>query len=75
MENIKFELSEVETQSAIDFMNEHKKTCPYSFKNGNLPTTGEHYYYKIVPGGLGLSIEIGCVYCGVRKNITDVSAW
>ena len=75
MENINFRLTENETQSAKDWMNEHKKTCSHSFQNGNLPATGEHYYYKIIPGGLGHCVSIGCLYCKVEKDITDFDCW
>lgn len=76
MERIKFELTEQETIDAHKWMEEHKKVCKYSFHNGNLPATGEHYYYKIIPGGLGPSVEIGCLYCKkAHKNITDVNCW
>lgn len=75
-EQITFQLTKNETKAALDFMNEHKKVCPHSFKNGNVPATGEHYYYRIVPGGLGLNVEIGCVFCkDAHKDITDVENW
>lgn len=70
-----FILTEQEEKSAKEWIEEHKKTCPYSFKNGNLPALGEHYYYKFIPGGLGNGVEIGCIYCKQRKDITDVSSW
>lgn len=71
-----FVLTDEENKAAHDFCTEHTKVCPYSFKNGNLPTTGEHYYFKIIPGGLGNSVEIGCIYCkDAHKDITDTSAW
>lgn len=76
MERLKFELDEQETQDAKDWIEEHRKVCPYSFKRGNLPATGEHFYYRITPGGLGLGIEVGCVYCKkARKDVTNVSNW
>lgn len=70
-----FDLNDEEEKEALAFMEEHKKVCPHSFANGNLPATGEHYYYKFIPGGLGASVLIGCVYCNVEKDITDVSCW
>lgn len=66
-----FTLSEQEEKDAKEWIEEHKRTCPYSFKNGNLPALGEHYYYKFIPNGLGHCVEIGCIYCKQGKNITD----
>lgn len=76
MENkLTFELSEKETQNAKEWIEEHKKTCPYSYKNENLPTLGEHYYYKFIPTGLGDCKIVGCIYCKVSKDITDIDNW
>ena len=75
MGNIKFELTEKETQDAKEWINEHRKICPHSFDNGNLPATGEHYYYKFIPGGLGHSVFVGCIYCDVCEDITDIDSW
>ena len=75
MENIKFELNDVETKNAHDWITEHRKTCPHSFKNNNLPATGEHFYFKIIPGGLGHTVKVGCLYCKVEEDITDISCW
>ena len=76
MERVKFELTEQETKDAIEFMKEHNKVCPHNFKNDNVPVSGEHYYYKIIPGGFGLNVEIGCIYCkDAHKNITDMDNW
>ena len=72
---MKFELTEQEEKNAKEWINQHKKVCPYSFKNNNLPATGEHYYYKFIPGGLGYSVSVGCIYCNKGKDITDVSNW
>ena len=72
---IKCELTDKECQEANNWIEKHKKKCPYSFKNGNLPATGEHYYYKFVPGGLGDAVYIGCIYCNVEKDITDINCW
>ncbi len=74
--NITFELNEVETQRAHDFMKKHSEICPVSWKNGNLPAAGEHYYYRILPTGLGCCVRIGCIYCkDVYEDITDIDSW
>ena len=70
-----FELSEKESKDANDWMEEHSKVCPVSYKNGNMPAAGEHYYFKIIPTGLGPCTEVGCIYCKVKKNITDYDMW
>lgn len=76
MKTIKFELSEVESQRALDWMEEHSKVCPVSFEKGNLPAAGEHYYYRILPTGLGCCVSIGCIYCkDAHKDITDFDNW
>ena len=75
METITFRLTDTETQSAKEWMNEHKKVCTHSFQNENLPATGEHYYYKIIPSGIGHCVSIGCLYCNVEKDITDIAYW
>lgn len=72
---MKFELNENEVKEAKEWIKEHSKTCPYSFEYDNLPATGEHYYYKFVPGGLGCGVFVGCLYCNVEKDITDISNW
>ena len=75
MENIKFELNEVETQRVHDWIDKHRKVCPHSFKRNNLPSTGEHFYFKIVPGGLGIGVCVGCLYCKVEHDVTDIDSW
>lgn len=72
---VKFELNEVEEERAKNWIEEHKKVCPHSFKNNNLPTLGEHYYYKFIPNGLGHSVSVGCIYCDVNEDITDIDSW
>lgn len=72
---VKFELNEVEEERANKWIEEHKKMCPRSFKNNNLPTLGDHYYYKFIPNGLGNSVSVGCIYCDVEGDITDIDSW
>lgn len=70
-----FKLTDKEQQSAEDWIAEHKKTCPHTYKKNNLPTLGEHYYYKFIPNGLGNLVSIGCIYCEESKDITDTENW
>ena len=74
-DNIEFKLNDVESQRARDFINEHRKTCHHSFRNNNLPATGEHFYFKIVPGGLGIGVCVGCLYCKIEQDVTDIDSW
>lgn len=71
----RFELTPIEETRAKEWIDEHKKVCPHSFKNNNLPTLGEHYYYKFIPNGLGHSVFVGCIYCKEEKDITDIDNW
>ena len=72
----KFELNENETIEANEWIEEHSKVCPVSFAKGNLPTAGEHYYFKFIPHGLGTTCRVGCLYCkDASKDITDISNW
>lgn len=73
--NLTFELDEVETQRAREWMKEHSEICPVSFKNGNMPAAGEHYYFKFLPTGLGTCTTVGCIYCKVSKDITNIDNW
>ena len=70
-----FQLDEQEEAEAKAWIEEHNKTCPRSFKNRNLPATGEHYYYKFIPGGLGNSVIVGCIYCNESKDVTNTGNW
>lgn len=72
---MEFKLTDIEKEYANNWIEKHKKTCPYSFKNYNLPTTGEHYYYKFIPGGLGYHVLVGCIYCNKEKDVTDTTYW
>lgn len=74
--NKRFELDDVETQSAKDFIKEHdhseefKKMGKFCFS-----TLGQQFTYKITPGGLGNSIEIICNHCKEHKSITNIDNW
>ena len=56
-------------------MKEHSEICPVSFKNGNMPAAGEHYYFEFLPTGLGTCTTVGCIYCKVSKDITNIDNW
>ena len=74
--NKRFELDDVETQSAKDFIKEHdhseefKKMGKFCFS-----TLGQQFTYKITPGGLGNSVEITCNHCKEHKSITNIDNW
>lgn len=72
---VHFELTDIEENDAKQWIKEHSEVCPHSYKNNNIPTLGDHYYYKFIPNGLGRSVSVGCIYCKVEKDVTDVSNW
>jgi len=74
--NKRFELDDVETQSAKDFIKEHdhreefRKMGKFCFS-----TLGHQFTYKITPGGLGNEVEIKCNHCDKSINITNTENW
>lgn len=74
--NKRFELDDVETARAKEFIKEHKhfdefrKTGKFGFS-----TLGQQFTYEITPGGLGNSVEIICNHCKEHKNITNTDNW
>ena len=76
MDNINFELDEVESQRAADFITQHNHQKELK-REGKLAftTLGMQFSYIITPGGLGNDVIIKCNYCGVEKNITNVDSW
>lgn len=74
--NMRFELDEVETSRAKEFIKEHnhieefRKMGKFGFS-----TLGQQFTYKITPGGLGNSTEIICNYCKEQKGITNIDNW
>ena len=74
--NMRFELDEVETSRAKEFIKEHnhieefKKMGKFGFS-----TLGQQFTYKITPGGLGNSTEIICNHCKEHKSITNIDNW
>ena len=74
--NKRFELDEVETQNAKDFIKEHDHSEEFR-KIGKFcfSTLGQQFTYKITPGGLGNSVEIICNHCKEHKSITNIDNW
>ena len=74
--NKRFELDDVETQSAKDFIKEHDHSEEFR-KMGKFcfSTLGQQFTYKITPGGLGNSVEIICNHCKEHKSITNIDNW
>lgn len=74
--NKRFELDDVETQSAKDFIKEHDHSEEFR-KMGKFcfSTLGQQFTYKITPGGLGNSVEIICNHCKEQKGITNIDNW
>jgi hypothetical protein len=74
--NKRFELDDVETQSAKDFIKEHDHSEEFR-KIGKFcfSTLGQQFTYKITPGGLGNSVEIICNHCKEQKGITNIDNW
>ena len=73
---MRFELDEVETSRAKEFIKEHnhieefRKMGKFGFS-----TLGQQFTYKITPGGLGNSTEIICNHCKEQKGITNIDNW
>lgn len=64
-----FELSEIESEEAKNFMEKHYSSC-------YVPTTiGGMFSYIITPTGVGYSIEIRCNICGEIIDVTDYGSW
>lgn len=74
--NMRFELDEVETSRAKEFIKEHnhieefRKMGKFGFS-----TLGQQFTYKITPGGLGNNTEIICNHCKEHKGITNIDNW
>jgi Fe2+ or Zn2+ uptake regulation protein len=74
--NIRFELDEVETNNAKEFINEHKHIGEFEKKGKKFfSTLGQQFTYEITPGGLGSSVIIKCNQCGKTKDITNTENW
>ena len=69
----KFELNEIESTRANNFIAWHKR-CRPKINSDTLPQYAP-FSYIFTPLGIGTSIKIKCPYCGKEKNITDISSW
>lgn len=65
---MKFNLNEVEENSANEFIKIHKNL--HSHTNRHLL-----FAYTFIPLGIGVDTFIECSYCRECKNITDVQSW
>lgn len=76
MDNLKFDLNNVETERAVSFIEKHNHHEEF-IKEGRLAfsTLGMQFTYMITPGGLGNSVQIKCNHCGAQEDITDISNW
>jgi len=65
---MKFELDEIEEESANEFIKIHTEKHKY---------TNKHllFAYTFVPLGIGNDIFIECSLCKESKKITNVSSW
>jgi hypothetical protein len=74
--NKRFELDEVETTRAKEFIKEHnhieefRKMGKFGFS-----ALGQQFTYNITPGGLGNSVTIICNHCKEQKGITNIDNW
>lgn len=75
MDVIKFTLNETESQSAEEFIKEHKNCCKEKLGKEFFSSTGGGFTYIITPTGLGFCISIRCNSCGEIKDITDSESW
>jgi len=63
IENIVFELNDVESERARAFVKKHD-SCPSR-------SMGEKIVVSFMPSSLGDLVNICCCACGVREDITD----
>lgn len=74
--NKRFELDDVETTRAKEFIKKHdhieefRKMGKFGFS-----TLGQQFTYKITPGGLGNSVSIICNHCKEHESITNIDNW
>lgn len=73
---ITFELNEVETKRAQEFMkaHSHRKELD-SMKRPTFSAIGHQFSYIITPSGLGPLVDIKCNFCNETKRITDICSW
>lgn len=71
-----FELDEVETERAREFMKKHSHKEEFRARNKfGFSTLGQQFTYEITPGGLGCGVTIICNQCQESKDITNTDNW
>lgn len=76
MDKIKFQLNDVESERAKEFMKKHNHNAEL-LKEGKMGFTalGMQFTYEITPGSFGPTVVIRCNYCKTEENITDFDNW
>ena len=69
---MKFELNEIETKNARNFLTQHQE-CEWNGENP--PAIGGKFSYIFTRTGIGTAVCIRCNCCGVMQEITDTSKW
>ena len=71
-----FELDEVETKRAHEFIkrHDHSEEFKAAGKMG-FSTLGMQFTYTITPGGFGPLVSIKCNHCGESEDITNSDNW
>lgn len=64
--SFKFEMNDKEKASARDWIKNHD--CKEYFKS----STGEHFAYEFMPGGLCTGIKVRCIFCEKSIDVTDM---
>lgn len=74
--NIRFELDDVETKAAREFIKKHNHHAEFR-KQGKMgfSTLGMQFTYEIIPGGLGNEVIIKCNHCHESEDITNSDNW
>jgi ribosomal protein S27E len=73
---ITFELNEVETKRAHEFIEAHSHQEELnSMGRSTFSAMGHQFTYMITPGGLGSLVSIKCNLCNEVKDITDTDSW
>ena len=65
---MKFELSDIEKESAKSFQEKHKE-CYID------TAIGGQFEYRFGPTSIGHVITIKCLFCKKKKDITDYDSW
>lgn len=74
--NLRFELSDEETESAKEFRKAHQHKEEFAEQGKTFfSAMGQQFTYEITPGGLGHCVSIKCNECGETKDITDSKGW